>query len=527
MTASILGFVVAFLASVVLTYSVRYVAVLMGWLDRPDNFRKLHPRPVPRLGGVGIYFAFLLPIFLLYALRPEHVFMVRLQDSAPEVAGLLIGSVIALGMGVADDLRNLRPLTKLLFQVMAATAAYAGGLSIHDVSNPFGSPLPLGVWSLPVTVFWFVACMNAVNLMDGLDGLAAGVCLFVSATLFLVSLHFLNVIGMVLMACLSGAILGFLLFNFYPAKIFLGDSGSMILGYFIAGLSLIGTKRKAETAIALLIPIVAMGLPILDTSLSIVRRWYKRLPISTPDRQHVHHMLLTMGYSHRRAVLLLYALTVVFGAAAVLIALGRNEVTVLTLGTLFLITTVSIRVFGGLKLSDLFVRLYSSRQERRTAGMLRWIVDRAVQQMALAETAGGLWEACSEVFREMGMDHAELVFSPDVNVPWDKLAWQAGAKTASCVSSDGSDAWQMALTVRADNRPMAVLKVCQNVDQSPILPETPVLLLVLRDALAAHLSRLQQARGPQPEAHERAGAQTVADTRDGAVRDAASPAASS
>lgn len=512
MTASILGFIVAFLASVILTYGVRYTATLMGWLDRPDNFRKLHPRPIPRLGGVGVYFAFLLPIVLLYVLRPEHVFMIRLQDRAPEVMGLLIGSVIALGMGVADDLRDLRPVTKLLFQVLAAITAYIGGLAIRVITNPFGDPIQLGVWSLPITVFWFVGCMNAVNLMDGLDGLAAGVCLFVSATLFLVSLHFLNVIGMVLMACLSGAILGFLLFNFYPAKIFLGDSGSMILGYFIAGLSLIGTKRKAEAAIALMIPIVAMGLPILDTLLSIVRRWYKRLPISSPDRQHIHHMLLTMGYSHQRAVLLMYAITVVFGAAAILLALGRNEVTLLTLGTLFLITTVSIRVFGGLKVSDLFVRLYSRQQERRNAGMLRWVVDRVVQQMALAQTPGGLWDACSEVFREMDLDRAEFVFHPQANVPWDKLVWQA-VEGPSCPRAENPNVWQMSLTVEAAGQTWGILRVCQNVETASPPSEAPALLLVLRDALAANMVRLCSRAGSSAFGGALSVPETVAETR--------------
>ena len=172
--------------------------------------------------------------------------------------------------------------------------------------------------------------MNAVNLMDGLDGLAAGVCLFVSLTLFLVSLHFRNVLAMLLMSCFSGAVFGFLLFNFYPAKIFLGDSGSMLLGFLVGALSLIGSTRKAETAIALLIPVVALGVPIFDTSLTILRRWYKKFPIGSPDRQHIHHVLLSMGYSHPRAVLTLYVTTMVLGGAALLYL--RHPIVFLALG---------------------------------------------------------------------------------------------------------------------------------------------------------------------------------------------------
>lgn len=492
MTATLVGFLLSFFLSVILTYAVWFVATLMGWVDQPDRYRKRHPRPVPRLGGISIYLAFLLPIFLLHAVKPEHVFMERILDRSREVSGLLIGSLIALSLGLLDDFRPLRPATKFFFQICAALSAYVGGLAIHVISNPLGPPIELGIWSLPVTVFWFVACMNAVNLLDGLDGLAAGVCLFVSATLFLVSLNFLNVIGMVLMACLSGAILGFLLYNFYPAKIFLGDSGSMLLGFLIAGMSLIGTKRKAEAAIALTIPIIAMGLPILDTSLSIVRRWYKRLPISSPDRQHIHHVLLNMGYSHRRAVMVLYLVTVMFGCAALLVTLDRNEVTLMTLGTLFLITFVSIRVFGGLRLTDLFARLYTSQQERRTAGLLRWATDRAVQQMNDATTPAALWNICTEAFQELNLQSAEIEFAPGTLFPWSHLAWNRTPGSPCPQNREADDHWYARLILQHGDRQYGVLKVCQDLKQIPIVPEVPILLLLLRDALVAHLRRLSQ-----------------------------------
>ena len=274
MTTCLAVFVVSFLLAAILTNGVRMSASTLGLVDKPDNFRKLHKRAVPRLGGIGIFLAFFIPLAFLYFFHRNPVSDLLLYRPI-QLAGLLGGSALALLVGLVDDLRDLRAGWKLLFQIIAASIAWATGLSIEAISNPFGGPLVLGLYSYPVTVLWFVICMNAVNLMDGLDGLAAGVCLFVSLTLFLVSLHFRNVLAMLLMSCFSGAVFGFLLFNFYPAKIFLGDSGSMLLGFLVGALSLIGSTRKAETAIALLIPVVALGVPIFDTSLTILRRWYK------------------------------------------------------------------------------------------------------------------------------------------------------------------------------------------------------------------------------------------------------------
>lgn len=490
MTGSLAAFFFAFLLSVVLTNAVRLTASAFGWVDHPDHFRKLHKYPVPRLGGIGIYIAFLIPMAALYFASPNHPFMVQLQDRASAMAGMLIGSAIALGMGVADDFRNIRPATKLLFQIVAGAVAWKAGLSISIISNPFGAPIVLGWLSLPVTVFWFVACMNAVNLMDGLDGLAAGVCLFITVTLFLVSLHFLNVIGMILMACLSGAIFGFLLFNFHPAKIFLGDSGTMVLGFLIAALSLIGTTRKAETAIALLIPIVAMGLPILDTSLSIMRRWYKRLPISSPDRQHIHHVLLSMGYSQRRAVFVLYLATLVFGAAALLITIGRSEVTILVLGSLFLITFVCIRIFGGMKIEDLFARFTKAQDERRLAVAARVAVERAVQQMPRALSLGGLWDICTEALYEMGLDRAMLTVKRADSGTTETLAWKNDLGGSPGVSGPDADWWRGSLTIANEGRIYGRLEIAKDISGEIPIPEVPTLTEVLRQALVIHLPRI-------------------------------------
>lgn len=490
MTGSLAAFFLAFFVSVILTNSVRMIASMLGWVDHPDQYRKIHQRPVPRLGGIGIYIAFLVPLILLYFIRPEHVFLVRLHDRTRALTGILIGATIALGMGVADDFRNLRPATKLLFQIAAGATAWFYGLSINVISNPFGTPIVLDWLSFPVTVFWFVACMNAVNLMDGLDGLAAGVCLFITVTLFLVSLHFLNVIGMILMACLSGAVFGFLLFNFYPARIFLGDSGTMVLGFLIAALSLIGTTRKAETAIALLIPIVAMGLPILDTSLSIIRRWYKRLPISSPDRQHIHHVLLSMGYSQRRAVLILYLTTIVFGAAALLITIGRSEVTILVLGSLFLITFVCIRVFGGMRLEDLFARFTRAQNERRSSVAARVAVERAVQQMNNVQSIDILWSTCTGALREMELDRATLAVHRGDPETVENYSWTNPPDEDTEGVKTPGDIWKASLALRYGEQAIGRFEIAKDVSGTAPIAEVPALTEILRQALTLHLGRI-------------------------------------
>ena len=490
MTGSLAVFFIAFLLSVVLTNGIRLLASRFGWVDQPDHFRKLHQHPVPRLGGIGIYAAFLVSIALLYVARPDHPFVVRLYERAGPLSGMLIGATVALGMGIVDDFRSIRPVTKLLFQLLAASIAWFYGLAITVISNPFGPPLVLGWLSFPVSVFWFVACMNAVNLMDGLDGLAAGVCLFITVTLFLVSLHFLNVIGMILMAALSGAVFGFLLFNFHPAKIFLGDSGTMVLGFLIAALSLIGTTRKAETAIALLIPIVAMGLPILDTSLSIVRRWYKRLPISSPDRQHIHHVLLSMGYSQRRAVLILYSAAVLFGGAALLITIGRSEVTILVLGSLFLITFVCIRIFGGMRIEDLFARFTKAQTERRSAVTARVAVERAVQQMRLAASIEDLWRICTDALRDMDLDRATLVIRRDEAGGTKTWSW-SNAETESAIAEEqNSDWWKGSLLITVEGAGCGRLEIAKDRSGEAPIAEVPALTEILREALNLQLKRL-------------------------------------
>ena len=490
MTTCLAAFLFAFLAAVIMTNAVRFSAILLGVVDQPDNYRKIHDRPIPRLGGVGIYFAFFIPLAVLYFTIHNQVTDRLLLPRRLELAGLLAGSTVAMVMGCIDDVRSLRARWKLLFQALAGVVAWRAGFSINVISNPFGHPLVLGLFSLPVTVFWFVGCMNAVNLMDGLDGLAAGICMFVSITLFLLCLLFHNVLGMLLMACFSGAVFGFLLFNFHPAKIFLGDSGSMLLGFLVGALSLLGATRKAETAIALLTPVIALGLPIFDTLLTILRRWYKRLPLSSPDRQHVHHVLLAMGLGQRRTVLTLYFATVVLGGAALLITVERSQVTILILGSLALIAFVCVRVFAGLRVEDVFGRLSRAQERRRFAGYARVSIQKTAQELRSATTLSRFWDACTRVFNDIGLDYAELRLAGPESPRAQPLSWLSGAYASSTPASADRDIWSGQLRLVAGGHEIGQLNFSKHTTDSASLAEVPELMELMRQEMALHLQRL-------------------------------------
>ncbi|MBU1908726.1 MAG: undecaprenyl/decaprenyl-phosphate alpha-N-acetylglucosaminyl 1-phosphate transferase, partial [Verrucomicrobia bacterium] len=312
----------------------------------------------------------------------------------------------------------------------------------------------------------------AVNLLDGLDGLASGVAIFVGVTLFLTSLHFQNSFGMFTMACLIGAALGFLLFNFPPAKIFLGDSGSLLLGFLIAALSLLGASRKAEAAVALLIPIVALGLPILDTLLAILRRWYKRLPFSTPDRLHIHHRLVSMGYSPRKAVLTLYLICVGLAIVALIITFARNEIILMMMAALLITSFVGARIFSGLGMTDVWNRLRRSHSagERLTRDFVA--VETAIQGIRRAGSLDELWAAGSRMFEDIELDAARLA--------WDGIerCWQGAA-------SGTGDEWSVRLRLPPDGE--LVLRAGRA--PGSIFGERSDLLEALRDATAERLGR--------------------------------------
>lgn len=297
-----LAFTIALAVSYFITPYVKQFAIKAGALDAPD-YRKVHTRPIPRMGGLAIYLGFVLAV-----LACLHV--------NREIMGLLMGGTVILIIGIVDDLRQLSAKTKLLGQILAAVVLIMFNIRIEWLTNPFGDMIYLDYFSVPLTILWVVSLTNTVNLIDGLDGLAAGVSTIASVTILLVALQQNFWVVAILTAALAGSAFGFLQHNFNPAKIFMGDTGSMFLGYILAAVSILGVVKSAAT-IALIVPIVALGLPIMDTAFAIIRRYSNGRPIFKPDKGHLHHRLLEMGLTQKQAVLLMYVISGCLGLSAI------------------------------------------------------------------------------------------------------------------------------------------------------------------------------------------------------------------
>lgn len=304
----IIGFVTSCLIALLLTPLVKRFAFWVGATDQP-NGRKVHTKIMPRLGGLAIFLAFVGAFFVVSPVLNDYNY-----DAA---LGLLLGGTVIVITGALDDRFQLRPRYKLLGQLVAAGIVVAFGMRIELSSLPFiGDMLANAEWiSIPVTILWIVGVSNALNLIDGLDGLSAGVSGIATLTIFVLALIVPSVTVSLLSIILLGAIVGFLFYNFHPAKIFMGDSGSLFLGFALATLSILGFKQA--TVVSLLIPILILGVPLSDTALAILRRLVNKKPISAPDKNHLHHCLLQLGFSHRVTVLIIYGIALIFSGSAI------------------------------------------------------------------------------------------------------------------------------------------------------------------------------------------------------------------
>ena len=296
-------FMLAMFVSYVLTPYIKKLAFKIGAVDRPDN-RKVHKKIMPRLGGLAIYIAFMIGC-------------VSSMEITWDIFGILLGGTLIVALGVADDVYQLPAKVKLLGQIAAACVLVIFDIRIEWVNNPLGGYFYLDMLSIPFTIFWVISFTNVVNLIDGLDGLAAGVSAIASLTVILVSVQMGYFHVAILTAALAGAIIGFIRYNFNPATIFMGDTGSMFIGYMLAAISVYGAVKTAAT-IALIVPAIALGLPILDTAFAIMRRYVNGRPIFQPDKGHLHHRLLATGMSHKETVLFMYGITAVLCIGAVL-----------------------------------------------------------------------------------------------------------------------------------------------------------------------------------------------------------------
>lgn len=318
----ITGFVLSLALALVLTPLVKKFAFLVGAIDKP-NHRKVHTRIMPRLGGLSFYASFTVIILLLLPLIPEHWFSAHDKRL---IGALLTGGSLIVLLGALDDRFQLSAKLKLLVQIAAACVVVFGfDIRMDFVNIPFGAASQsLTDWiSIPLTIFWIVGVTNAINLIDGLDGLAAGVSGIAISSIMVMSALMGQGTVVILCAVLLGGIIGFLFFNFHPAKIFMGDSGALFLGFALAMLSMLGFKQI--TVVSFVTPLLLIGVPLSDTFFAIIRRRVQKKPIFEPDKGHLHHCLQQLGFSHRKTVLIIYGVAAFFGACAVLQSVFSNS----------------------------------------------------------------------------------------------------------------------------------------------------------------------------------------------------------
>lgn len=301
-------FVLSVLLSFVLTRFVRNVARKRGWVVAAVSDHHLHTEAVPRLGGVAVFLAF--TIVTIIVMMGVHFFRPNVILPVRTVLYILGPGALVFLLGLYDDFRPIKPTAKFAVQALAAALLFSGGFGVLRIPLLFGSQEFSWV-GLPLTVLWVLWITNAFNLIDGVDGLAAGSALFSTLAVFVVSLNNNNTVVTLLAVGLAGAVLGFLRFNFNPATIFLGDCGSLFIGFVLSALGCAGAQ-KTPTALAVAIPVVSFGLPLLETTLSVIRRWLSGQPLFGADKQHIHHKLLQRGFSQRQVVITLYGVSAAF-----------------------------------------------------------------------------------------------------------------------------------------------------------------------------------------------------------------------
>lgn len=331
----IVAFLMSGILAFILTPVAKRIAHKIGAIDIPKDERRMHKKPIPRLGGLAVFFGFLVSVILLVPINVE-------------LQGILLGAVVIVVLGVIDDSVSLPAIVKLVVQIVAALIVVLHGTRIDVLSNinifSDQAYISLGIWSIPVTVIWIVAITNAVNLIDGLDGLSVGVCTIASLSLLVISAIVSEFNVVVIMAALAGACIGFLPYNMNPAKMFVGDTGATFLGFILATVSIQG-MFKTYAILSFAAPFLVLGLPIFDTVFAICRRLLHGQSPMHADRGHVHHRLIDMGFSQKQTVLILYLISGILGIAAVLLTSSGAIRALLFVVAVLVAAVVGVRIY--------------------------------------------------------------------------------------------------------------------------------------------------------------------------------------
>jgi len=505
----LIAFGVSLLFSFVLTWGVRNLAMGRGWAAPPIQERDLHETPLPRLGGVPVFLSFLIGVAVAL-LASLHFPGLAAGLSIRTFLTVLVPGALVFLLGLYDDIYSVGPYTKFAVQGVAAIMLFAGGLRILDLPVLFGARHLAWYIGLPITVLWVIGITNAFNLIDGLDGLAAGSALFSTFVVFVVAVFSGSSPVSLLTIALAGAILGFLRFNFNPATIFLGDCGSLFIGFMLSALALEGAQ-KAPTVIAVAIPVVSFGLPILETALSVLRRLISGQPLFTADREHIHHKLLQHGMSPRQVVIALYAVSALFALLSLFLLWPVRNKLGLVLVVIGTCIFLGVQHLGYLEFWE--IRRVAQRTiEQRGIFVNDLAIRRATEELRGANDYVQVCRILEAVFSTNDFDGFELTIKAQAEEPptidgkrlWVRpgvglhFEW---SKPGGPEFRDGGAAWNLTLELATTaNRRLGSMKIYRFYTDRSLLVDANLLTSVFPVVLADALDRaLVSQTVPVPE----------------------------
>jgi UDP-GlcNAc:undecaprenyl-phosphate GlcNAc-1-phosphate transferase len=415
-------FLIASFSALVITPVIRRLCVRFKLLDVPTDGRRVHTNAIPRLGGVAIYLSVLLALSSLFFV--SNILTDTLRFYSPVLLKILIPTSLVLLLGIYDDLRGTSASVKFVGLALIASLFYAMGGRIEVLAVPFVGDVHFPpVIGFALTVFWLVAISNAFNLIDGMDGLATGAALFSSIVILIVALSGGHPVMIIVTIVICGALAGFLRYNFNPASIFLGDSGALFVGFLLAALSLTGSQ-KATTAIAVITPILAFGLPVVDTTVTMARRMIGGRPIFQGDGEHIHHMLLSRGWSQRRVILILYSVCAIFGLLAALSAKTSSPMTGFALFVIAVAVIIGVGQLRYHEMAELRAGVKRTVGDRRIRVANNVRVRRAGLALSKAATLNDLFEAVRQMLESEEFAFAKLQLGQPGHAELNELAFR-------------------------------------------------------------------------------------------------------
>jgi UDP-GlcNAc:undecaprenyl-phosphate GlcNAc-1-phosphate transferase len=494
-------FVISLVLSLALTPLLARLGLKLGAVDSPDE-RKVHTRPTARCGGMAIVLSFVLSLALVSLFMNTSVSDLLVFDR--QTTFMLLGAAIVFGIGLVDDFHRLGSTIKFFFQILGATMAFLGGLQIGQVSI-LGLDLHFGLMSYLVTVFWFVLFINAVNLIDGLDGLAGGITFFACFFMGLFAFLKQDLLMAVFFAALGGATLGFLRYNFNPATIFLGDGGSYFLGYSIAALSIMGSI-KSQMGAVMLIPLVGLGVPLFDTILSPIRRFIMGSDLFNPDKSHIHHRFIEMGFSTQKAVWIIYGISVALCTFSLLLVNLHDAEAGLFLILLAVASVVGIRklhyfdyitsekIFGWLK--DLTDEAGIKRDRRTFLSMQ--------MQVAASRNLYQLWGRVIQTAEKIHLSGVSLELYPDAfgGNQFPSFTWENGVREKREPREDGNRSLRMEVPIVSNGTTYATLRLTKSIGQGDDARFALHRVEHLRRTITGTMEKLAVLSAANPEALE-------------------------